>query len=366
MTSQSAQSTTITPGQLDQVILQLEELGRANADDVQKYERVNALLRAQQRTMDIYAKLNKYRQDETFELIKTRSKLERQVRESRADLKTAAKGNVSPSEPKHLWLVVLVLIGLVIAAYGIAQPLVLQELGFKDLSTSDGPTIISILVSVVALLVAGFGVAAYVTVLREVTKAVDHKVKSAVDDLSDFTYELLSATRINEAYLQWGVLEPLLNTRPTANTADEARCKDIIDTAIGFARSAHYNAMSMKNPDPARIAKAKWNLAFYLACKYSFDKRKAGAAAGEALSLLPPSAPADIPSEAEAAENFAWIRMCCSPRDSEDWDEARALATKLFEQSQADPGRAEAMRLRYQAAFGEDVFEAQRPTGDAE
>ena len=188
------------------------------------------------------------------------------------------------------------------------------------------------------------------------SKSVESRVKSTVNDISDFTYDLLSATRINEAYLQWGVLEPLLNNRPGAETADEARCKDIIDGAISFARSAHHKAMSMRTPDPARITTAKWNLAFYLACKYSFDKPKSGAAAGEALGLLPPSAPADIRSQAAEAENFVWIRMCCLPRDSEEWNEARALARQLFQQCEPDPGRAAAMRLRYQAAFGQDVF----------
>lgn len=329
----------------------VKRLNDEAAKELQEHNRAISSLRE---TISLYKTLSQNLQQEIHHLRIQQGNLKGELRQSERDLK-ASKDDAAGSEKLGTPLVALIVVGLVLAAYGIAQPFILDELGFSVQSMSEGATILEALVAVVALLVAGFGVAAYATVERAVKKSVNKRVSRYGDKIWDRTAQAVGATRINEAYSQWGVLEPLLWNKPVADTAEESRRNELIDTAIAFARSAQNYAVEESEADSAGKNLADQNLAFYLACKYTFEKPQSGGAAAEALGLVPPSIK-DL--DADAAETVTWVRMCCLPEESDDWETARRTAAELWKQREEhDPGKGEAMRLRYQATFGERVFE---------
>jgi len=257
-------------------------------------------------------------------------------------------------------------VGVILAAYGIAQPLILHELGYK--SVGDDAQMISVLVTVVALLVAGLGVGIY-RIADEALRNTAHKAaiearKETEVLLSNARTEVsksLVIARLNEAYDLWVSIEPLVVSTPPVGSWQEARRNGAIQAALTAATSAVQwttDAAGKPMVSERQRSIAIHNLAFYEACSYRFVEPHNDRLRWDALGVIPQSGDLSELSMS-GKDTVAWVQMCCVPQDDNVWKSGQALAKSLYAELLKDSrmGEADAMKRRFEATFHSGVLD---------
>jgi hypothetical protein len=253
--------------------------------------------------------------------------------------------------PRSKALVALIVVGVLLAAYGIAQPLILRQLGDKA-NGNDSDTI-SVLVTIVALLVAGLGVGIYRIVhdalSASVRKQADRVTKEAERNLA----KALATAKLNESYDLWVALEPLLVVPPAPGTWEEERRNNIITAALYASTAAKRWAA-----EGGGKSEITYNLAFYQACSYKFVEPTKLRLCVDALGVLP-TTDADLEAlSLEARDTVAWVLMCCNRQGEAGWLQGQTLAKHIFQAlRRSSPGAADGMKLRYEMTFHPRVLD---------
>jgi hypothetical protein len=272
------------------------------------------------------------------------------------DQGTPGEGQVTGLRPA---LVILIILVVLLMVYGVVQPAVLRldhVKGDEDLQVAD---VISILVTVLALLTTSVGVLIYTVVNRSMDQRLQRSVRKARRELSKAIASAKTEAaqeRSRAMTLQWSAsivdawqrLEPLLREDITSENAQR---DEIVEYGINCTRYALASLEGASKEQQQNLGpRAHLNLAFFLAC----DALTRGATAPD-------------PKAAEALQNIsdgqfdffedrdtvAWVNVCCNPRASAAWQSGRDEALAVLELPGPSQAWKAAARTRYQAAFND-------------
>lgn len=264
--------------------------------------------------------------------------------------------------------VTLVIVGIAITIYGVAQPLILHLAGIQ---TSGGNAeTLSILVTIVAFFAAALGVGIYRLVNENLASALHATVNATVDARVDEVDALIDKTekevrravslaRGRSAYGLWISLVPFLIARPEEDSWEHALRAEIIDAGLAASASAVKWAEDdeINRTDP-QVQNAIYTLAFYQACTYRFVETTNSDLRWKALGAIPSDEDEIKLLSPEKQETVAWVWLCCSTQGDPTWTRGVDLAKSLYLRLVANQrDEADSMKRRYESTFFEGVLD---------
>jgi hypothetical protein len=264
-----------------------------------------------------------------------------------------------------LWAISI--LGILIVAFGVAQPLILRQLGEpkgSDISTADA---ISILIAVVTILAAGLGFTAFVYAREKATEFARTEMGRVEQDSKSELSNAIARVGLNQAALLWIQLEPLIIYGVIPGSPSELRRKHIIQSGIFVAQQTltYTDTMDENDKDFARFTmEAKLNLAFYLSCLYWFARdtcrEEDHARVFELLPTVREITDGTTLDKLEAGklqflESLSWCELCCVAQERQRWDDARKRIASLVHHEKGPLGPL--AEIRYVETFGPTFFD---------
>jgi hypothetical protein len=261
-------------------------------------------------------------------------------------------------------IALIVTFAFLLAAFGVMQPLLLQELGLAQRGSLDVADVVSILVTVVSILVALLGLGIYFSVRDRIADDAKNLMKEAQGTILAEINRGVSRVKLNQALFCWLHLEPLLLDGPRSH-GDVERTRDLVRSGASVSRQAIAEIEKAMEYDSTKeeldgcLLEAKVNLVFFQASllRLGYAKDPQGVL-GEVFTHLPSLVEATkgtpvTETFAQLVESVSWAELCCRPSTDPEWTEARDRVRGLLAQGLLPRARTVA---RYQRFFGAAVL----------
>jgi hypothetical protein len=264
------------------------------------------------------------------------------------------------STPRARWrpavVPILVATIFVLVAFGVAQPLLLAEIHRGQRGTLTSADVISVLVTVVALLSASAGAAVFLVVRDRLNGIADTREAG----LDERIYGAKLIERRNAAFSAWLDLEPEMVSPAPRGSVDEAVRNKTIEAACSIALGRK-ELTDRDNESKVTKLNADMDYAFFLACRalYVDDPEDRPRTNALALSLVPQPfdlSGIDLGQQSGLKESRAWIYMCCSERGGELWKQGLESAKNELRRSDVSAWAQRTAKARYEVAFGPEIF----------